>query len=109
NPDSLVNQGEFHARVPPSEPLTTKGHAPGTKVGNDAAPSFSATTLPAGTSPADRTFQPNTQDKIPGQALNPDVSKETWTSAESTIGGATSKDLDEGLGKPIGPQGSREL
>jgi hypothetical protein len=25
NPDSVVNQGQFHGRVAPSEPLTTKG------------------------------------------------------------------------------------
>jgi len=25
NAESLSNQGEFHSRVPPSEPLTTKG------------------------------------------------------------------------------------
>ncbi|PVH87020.1 hypothetical protein DL98DRAFT_481045, partial [Cadophora sp. DSE1049] len=109
NPESISNQGEFHSRVPPSEPLTTKGHAPGVKVGNDAFPTFSAETLPAGTAPKDRTFQPNTQNAIPGQAMNPDVSKETWTSAESTIVGATSKDVDTGLGKPVGPQGSKEL
>ncbi|KAF3352991.1 hypothetical protein VdG1_00463 [Verticillium dahliae VDG1] len=32
NPASVAgpNQGEFHPRVPGSEPLTTKGHAPGT-------------------------------------------------------------------------------
>merc|ERR1711964_318813 len=75
NPESVSNQGEFHSRVPPSEPLTTKGHAPGVKVGNDAAPSFSA---------------------------------ETWTSADSTLGGATSKDVHQGLGQPM-PQGSKEL
>merc|ERR1711964_218953 len=109
NPESVSNQGEFHSRVPPSEPLTTKGHAPGVKVGNDAAPSFSAETLPAGTAPSDRTFKPNTQNEIPGQAMNPDISKETWTSADSTLGGATSKDVDTGLGKPVGPQGSKEL
>lgn len=129
NPASVSNQGEFHSRVPPSEPLTTKGvspipfplllylhpqltthqHAPGVKVGNDAAPSFSAETLPAGTAPSDRTFKPNTQNEIPGQAMNPDISKETWTSADSTLGGATSKDVDTGLGKPVGPQGSKEL
>ena len=41
--------------------------------------------------------------------MNPDISKETWTSADSTLDGATSKDVDTGLGKPVGPQGSKEL
>jgi hypothetical protein len=52
-------------------------HAPGVKVGNDAAPEFNAQTLPAGTAPSDRTFAPNTQNEIPGQAMNPNISKET--------------------------------
>merc|ERR1711939_1249302 len=54
------------------------------------------------------TFKPNTQNEIPGQAMNPNISKETWTSADSTLGGATSKDVHQGLGQPM-PQGSKEL
>ncbi|PMD34056.1 hypothetical protein L207DRAFT_437584 [Hyaloscypha variabilis F] len=109
NPSSLSNQGEFHSGVPPSEPLTTKGHAPGVKVGNEAAPEFSAQTLPAGTAPADRTFRPNTQNEIPGQANNPNISKETWTSAQDTIGGATSADVHTGYGHPGIGETSQEL
>ncbi|KUJ20881.1 uncharacterized protein LY89DRAFT_638532 [Mollisia scopiformis] len=109
NQDSVSNQGEFHSRVPPSEPLTTKGHAPGVKVGNDAAPEFHAETLPAGTAPSDRTFQPQTQSEIPGQAMNPNISKETWTSASDTIGGATSADVHTGYGHPGSGQTSNEL
>ncbi|KAE9379296.1 hypothetical protein N431DRAFT_478347 [Stipitochalara longipes BDJ] len=109
NPSSLSNQGEFHSRVPPSEPLTTKGHAPGVKVGNDAAPEFNAQILAAGTAPSDRTFQPNTQSEVPGQANNPNISKETWTSAQDTIGGATSADVHTGYGHPGGGQTSQEL
>jgi len=109
NGNAVANQGEFHSRVPPSEPLTTKGHAPGVKVGNDAAPEFRAQTLPTGTAPADRTFQPNTRDEIPGQANNPNISKETWTSAQDTIGGATSADVHTGYGHPGSGQTSIEL
>jgi len=109
NPNAVSNQGEFHSSVAPSKPLTTHGHAIGEKVGNDAAPEFHAKTLPAGSAPKDRTFTPNTQNEIPGQAMNPDISKETWTSAQSTIIGATSADVNTGMGKPIGPQGSKEL
>jgi hypothetical protein len=56
-------------------------HAPGVKVGNDAAPESHPQTLPAGAAPSDRTFSPQTQSDIPGQAMNPNISKETWTSA----------------------------
>lgn len=79
------------------------------KVGNDAPPEFNAQTLPAGTAPSDRTFAPNTQNEIPGQAMNPNISKETWTSAQDTIGGATSADVHTGYGHPGSGQTSKEL
>lgn len=109
NPEAVSNQGEFHSRVPRSEPMTTKGHAPGVKVGNDAAPEFSAQPVPQGTAPSGRLFTPNTQSSIPGQANNPDISKDTWTSAQDTIGGATSADVHTGLGHPGSGQTSNEL
>lgn len=109
NPESVENQGEFHARIAPSEPLTTKGHAPGVKVGNDAAPDFSAEILPAGTAPKDRSFKPDTRHMVPGQALNPDMSEEAYTPVEATIVGVTSKDVATGMGKPVYGQSSREL
>lgn len=110
NPDAVANQGlQFHSRVPPSEPLTTKGHAPGVKVGNDAAPEFIAQTLPPGSAPSDRTFQPNPQSEIPGRALNPDTSDETRIDAQDTLGGATSGDVHTGYGHPGSGQTSKEL
>ena len=84
-------------------------HAPGVKVGNDAAPEFNAQTLPAGTAPSDRTFAPNAQNEIPGQAMNPNISKETWTSAQDTIGGATSADVHTGYGHPGSGQTGKEI
>ncbi|GJC85536.1 hypothetical protein ColLi_08374 [Colletotrichum liriopes] len=95
NVDSVNNkQGEFHPSVPRSEPLTTKGHAPGTKVGNDAYPEFHAQAYPAGTAPKENTFQPNVQE-TPGQALNPEA--RTYTAAND-FPGATSADVHAGLG-----------
>jgi hypothetical protein len=41
--------------------------------------------------------------------MNPNISKETWTSAQDTIGGATSGDVHTGLGKPVQGQTSEEL
>jgi len=102
-------QDGFHAKVPRSEPLTTRGHAPGVLVGNDAVPTFHAETLPAGSAPADRTFKPNPVSETPGQADNDAMlasegKESTYTSAESTLGGATSADVHTGLGKPLSGQ-----
>ncbi|KAL9114380.1 MAG: hypothetical protein Q9187_007472 [Circinaria calcarea] len=114
NPDSVANQPtQFTSHIPPSEPLTTKGHKPGVKVGNDAAPEFHAKTLPPGTAPKDRTFAPNPIGEIPSQANNDLADRShgkesTVTSAESTLGGATSADVHQGLGKPLQGQTKRE-
>ncbi|KAL9029279.1 MAG: hypothetical protein Q9196_002458 [Gyalolechia fulgens] len=107
-------QGEFQPHKPRNEPLTTRGHKPGVLVGNDTAPEFSAKTLPPGSAPADRTFQPNNISEVPGQADNPDVlrshgKESTHTTASSTLGGATSGDVHKGFGKPIQGQTSSEL
>ncbi|TKW55310.1 hypothetical protein CTA1_12780 [Colletotrichum tanaceti] len=109
NVDSVNNkQGEFHPSVPRSEPLTTKGHAPGTKVGNDAYPEFHAQAHPAGTAPRENTFQPNNARETPGgQALNPEAT--TYTAAANDFPGATSADVHTGLGKPAQGQTSAEL
>ncbi|KXH26164.1 hypothetical protein CSIM01_11434 [Colletotrichum simmondsii] len=107
NVESINNkQGEFHPSVPRSEPLTTKGHAPGTKVGNDAYPEFHAQAYPAGTAPRENTFQPQNAQEIPGQALNPEAT--TYTAAQD-FPGATSGDVHTGLGKPVQGQTSAEL
>ena len=136
NPDAVANQGnEFHAARPRDEPLTTSGvspsplckpsiqchltipshhqHKPGVKVGNDAAPEFHAKTLPPGSAPADRTFQPNPVSEVPGQALNDNVlrghgKESTHTTASSTLGGSTSADVYQGLGKPLQGQTNNE-
>ncbi|KAI4168439.1 MAG: hypothetical protein LQ348_007496, partial [Seirophora lacunosa] len=115
NADAMTNdQGEFQPHKPRDEPLSTHGHKPGVLVGNDTAPEFTAKTLPPGSAPADRTFKPNNISEVPGQADNPDVlrshgKESTQTTAESTLGGATSGDVHQGLGKPIQGQSSSEL
>lgn len=80
-------------------------------VGNDAAPSFSAQTLPPGTAPADRTFEPETKTEVPSQASYPAEADEDapLTSASDTLGGATSADVHTGLGKPLQGQTSTEV
>ncbi|KAL8770507.1 MAG: hypothetical protein Q9209_003762 [Squamulea sp. 1 TL-2023] len=105
NADSVTNaQGEIHPTMPRDEPLTTHGHKPGVLVGNDTAPEFSAKTLPPGSAPKDRTFQPNNISEVPGQAepsLRSHGKESTHTTASSTLGGATSGDVHTGLGKPV--------
>ena len=83
-------------------------------VGNDTKPEFSAQTLPPGSAPASRTFQPNNISEVPGQADNDATlrshgKESTYTTAESTLGGATSGDVNTGLGKPMQGQSSSEL
>lgn len=89
-------------------------HKPGVLVGNDAAPEFSAKTLPPGSAPADRTFKPNPISEVPGQADNASVERDhgkesTKTTASDTLGGATSGDVHTGLGHPGQGQTSSEL
>ncbi|KAI8631607.1 hypothetical protein F5Y19DRAFT_399799 [Xylariaceae sp. FL1651] len=102
NPESVAQHGEFHSRVPPSAPLTTKGHKPGVLVGNDKVPEFHAETYPPGTAPQENTFQPRPESEFPAQAYG------TQPDASETLGGATSQDLNQGLGKPIQGQLHRE-
>lgn len=75
-------------------------------MGKDAAPDFSAQTLPPGSAPSDRTFQPS---PISGQSQNPEITDEVRTSAEESIHGATSADLNKGIGQPMIGETSREL
>lgn len=126
NTEAVSNQmpsggsGEFHSSVERDEPLTTHGvsshpnnvhcslltaqqHKPGVLVGNDAAPEFSAQTLPAGSAPESKTFQPqNDADIPPPQQGVPQASATDFP-------GATSGDVNTGLGKPVQGQTSNEL
>ncbi|KAH7406862.1 hypothetical protein DE146DRAFT_778367 [Phaeosphaeria sp. MPI-PUGE-AT-0046c] len=99
NPDAVANQGEFRGKVAPSEPMMTSGHQPGKLVGNDAASEFSAETLPAGSAPTSKTYQPN-----------PDLNNQKmFQDASATLTGATSGDVHTGLGHPGQGQTSKEL
>ena len=100
-------QGEFKAKVAPSEPMTTKGHQVGQKVSPaDHAPEFEAKTLAPGTAPKESTFTPNPQGETPGQADNASA---TMRSDPLDFPGATSKDVHDGLGHPGSGQTSTEL
>ncbi|KAK7917580.1 hypothetical protein PG985_011188 [Apiospora marii] len=92
---------EFSSRVPPSEPLTTKGHKPGVLVGNDAKPEFHAEQLPAGSAPREATYQPRPAEGENAATGNVD--------AASTLTGATSQDVYQGYGKPMQGQENVEL
>ncbi|KAH7029482.1 uncharacterized protein B0I36DRAFT_325851 [Microdochium trichocladiopsis] len=111
NLDSVVNQGEFKARKPPSKPMTTKGHAPGVKVGKDAVPEFHAQKYPPGTAPPEHTYEPrpnveNMSIQAAALAEDEDVPR---VNVEDTLGGATSRDLNKGKGRPVQGESSQEL
>lgn len=99
NIDSLAGQGEFHSKKPGAEPLTHGGHKPGVKVGNDAAPEFSAEVHEPGTAPSKDTFQPNAESEAPGQA-----------DALGSLPGATSGSVHNAtqFGKPAQGESSAE-
>lgn len=92
-------------------------------MGNDAKPEFQAQTLPAGSAPADRTFQfvqfdsePLHQQRLTYHRPNPDneslpaqQSKSGSDAAQDTLIGASSADVHTGLGHPGSGQSSKEL
>ena len=79
-------------------------HKPGILTGNDKVPEHHVQTLPAGSAPADRTFEPQNNTDIPGQAGDNYAASQnepgTTTSATSTLQGASSGDVHTGLGHP---------
>lgn len=116
NADSMTNaQGEFMPHKPRSEPVEKGGHQMGVKASPaDYAPEFSAKTLPPGTAPSESTYTPNPVSEVPGQANNPDVlrshgKEEVRTDPLSTLPGATSADVHQGLGHPGQGQTSTEI
>ncbi|KAF2431440.1 hypothetical protein EJ08DRAFT_648958 [Tothia fuscella] len=94
-------QGQFGSHPIPSEPLTTQGHKPGVIASKaDAAPEFHAQTLPAGTVPSSKTFQPQ------NDAVDPDA---VTDKASETLTGSTSSELHTGYGHPGSGQTRQEL
>ncbi|KAJ5161015.1 hypothetical protein N7492_006407 [Penicillium capsulatum] len=117
NVDSVANanQGSFKPAIAPEGPQTDKGHKPGVKVNEaDQRPTHHLETFPPGTAPASNSYSPNTTSQVGSQANNPDVlrshgKESTQTPASSTLMGATSKDVNTGLGKPLQGQTGIEL
>ncbi|KAF2033948.1 hypothetical protein EK21DRAFT_85757 [Setomelanomma holmii] len=98
NPDSVANQGQS-GPIRANLLAMSLRHQPGKLVDNDAIPTFEAEVLPAGSAPASNTFQPN-----------PDLNNQKlYQDASTTITGATSGDVNTGLGHPGQGQTSREL
>ncbi|SCV58350.1 uncharacterized protein FFB14_15587 [Fusarium fujikuroi] len=104
NPDSLVGQGPFHARVHPAKPAVKKWHKPGNEKGNDAAPEYHAETFPPGTAPVENTFHPNPESNYTTEALNMPA---------LDMPGSTSKgiynSIDTVHGRPLIGQENREI
>ncbi|KAM4065187.1 hypothetical protein HRG_004476 [Hirsutella rhossiliensis] len=101
NPEAMTAaQGEFRSRVPPSEPMTTRGHAPGVKVGKDRVPEFHAEAHMPGTAPANQSFRPGPVGEFAGHA---------GTNAFDSLTGASSADVHQGYGHPGEGMTSQEL
>jgi len=91
--------GEFHAKVPGSQPAVNKWHKPGNEQGNEAAREFHAEVHPQGEAPPERSFKPNpTNEFTQSDYVSP-----------PEIPGATSKDVHTGLGLPLQGMESREV
>jgi hypothetical protein len=103
NPDALFGQGPFKSRVPPSEPMTTKGHKPYIKTGKEKVPEYHAEKYPPGTAPREHTFEPRPEGEVPAQAYD------ATPNAADTLPGVTSKDVYRGEGKPLQGMERREL
>lgn len=96
--------------MPTYPPLHSRDHAanilqhqPGKLVGNDAVPEFEAQTLPPGSAPASKTFQPNVT-----PSAGPDQTDFEGHPAAGDMG-STSADVHTGLGHPGAGQSSAEL
>jgi hypothetical protein len=95
--------------------LTHEQHQLGAKVSPaDWKPQFSAETYPPGTAPASNSYTPNPISETGSQANNDLVERShgkeaVMTTAESTLRGATSKDVHKGLGKPGSGQTKNEI
>ncbi|KAJ9426074.1 hypothetical protein QL093DRAFT_2004423 [Fusarium oxysporum] len=104
NPDSLVGEGPFHARMNPAQPAANNWHKPGNEQGNDTVPEYHAETFPPGTAPAENTFHPNPDSNYTTEALNMPA---------LDMPGSTSKDVHNSIdnlhGKPLIGQENREI
>ncbi|KAK3337781.1 hypothetical protein B0T19DRAFT_472606 [Cercophora scortea] len=101
NPSGTTPTGEYHARVPPSEPMVSKWvHKPGNEQGHAAAPEFHAEVHPTGHAPPSHTFTPNPINEFPTHETGADP---------LNMPGATSKDVYTGYGMPLQGQEGREV
>lgn len=72
------------------------------KTGSPGAPEFTTQVLSAGSAPPSKSRRPNPGEEAGGQSY-PESKKETWTYAEDTLTGASSKDVynTNTMGKPF--------
>ncbi|KAK6530608.1 hypothetical protein TWF281_007448 [Arthrobotrys megalospora] len=95
---------EFHASVPASESMERKGYPPGKDFsGNSGLPELHAETYPPGSTPQGNSSRPGAEPEATDYA---DPSAQP--AASDTLSGATSKDVNRGVGRPVQGMSSRE-
>jgi len=100
-----AENAQFSAHRPRDHPAETSGHKPGVKASPaDHAEEFHAKTLPPGSAPPERTFQPqNLEARARG------AGEEVLPTGTEGMPGATSADVHTGLGHPGQGMTSTEL
>ncbi|RFU25819.1 hypothetical protein B7463_g10525, partial [Scytalidium lignicola] len=107
NLDSVVNQGEFHAKIPPFRP-EEHGHAVHNKAGYTEVPESHIEVLSPGSAPKDRSFRPDTTNMFPSR--DPDANIDEINGSDGDIiPGATSADVVNNFNRPIQGQTSKQL
>ncbi|KAM5469795.1 hypothetical protein MauCBS54593_004349 [Microsporum audouinii] len=95
--------GEFKPSRPHDQHLDGPKHKPGVKASPaDYAPEFHAQSVPVGSAPPEHTYQPHPSEEYAGD-------EEGGVPASSTLTGASSADVDRGMGKPMQGETRTEL
>ncbi|OQE40894.1 hypothetical protein PENCOP_c005G07902 [Penicillium coprophilum] len=105
-----IKQGAFRPSVPREGPITTKGHQLGQKFSElDQCPEYHAQAFPPGSASAGNSY---TADPGEDNEFNVNAEQEeetTYVSASDTFTGATSGDVNRGLGRSMQGQTNTEV
>ncbi|KAJ5493875.1 hypothetical protein N7463_009962 [Penicillium fimorum] len=100
-----AKQGAFQPSVPREGPITTEGH-PANEF--DQRPEYHVRAFPSGSAPASDSYTGDPGDNY-NLNINAEEEETTYTSAADTFMGATSGDVNRGLGRPMQGQTNTEV